>query len=61
MSILMQAANALSYLHAKDIIHGRLSAQNIFLENKVLSSSLLSINQYLALINFNLNLIFLSF
>ena len=42
MSILMQTANALSYLHAKDIIHGRLSAQNIFLENKVLSSSMLS-------------------
>ena len=37
----MQAANALSYLHAKDIIHGRLSAQNIFLENKVLLSILL--------------------
>ena len=40
MSILMQVANALSYLHAKDIIHGRLSSQNIFLENKVLVSML---------------------
>ena len=40
MSILIQAANALSYLHAKDIIHGRLSSQNIFLENKVLVSML---------------------
>ena len=40
MSILIQAANALSYLHAKDIIHGRLSSQNIFLESKVLVSML---------------------
>ena len=35
MSILVQTVNALSYLHAKDIIHGRLSSHNIFLENKV--------------------------
>ena len=35
MSILTQTALALSYLHAKEIVHGRLSAHNIFLETKV--------------------------
>lgn len=35
LSVLRQTANAFSYLHAKGIIHGRLSAHNIFLENKV--------------------------
>ena len=35
VSILTQTALALSYLHAKEIVHGRLSAHNIFLETKV--------------------------
>ena len=35
LAILQQTANALSYLHAKGISHGRLSAHNIFLETKV--------------------------
>jgi len=35
LSILRQTANAFSYLHAKGITHGRLSAHNIFLETKV--------------------------
>ena len=39
-SILTQVANAFSYLHAKNIIHGRLSDHNIFLEKKVMVSIL---------------------
>ena len=35
LSILRQTANALSYLHCRGIVHGRLSAHNIFLESKV--------------------------
>ena len=35
LCILRQTVNAFSYLHAKDITHGRLSSQNIFLESKV--------------------------
>ena len=35
LSVLRQTANAFSYLHAKGIVHGRLSAHNIFLETKV--------------------------
>jgi len=35
LSIIRQIADAFSYLHAKNIIHGRLSAHNIFLESKV--------------------------
>ena len=30
-----QVANALGYLHSKDIIHGRICSRNIFLEPKV--------------------------
>ena len=35
LCILRQTVNAFSYLHAKDIVHGRLSSQNIFLERTV--------------------------
>ena len=35
LSVLRQTAEAFSYLHAKGISHGRLSAHNIFLESKV--------------------------
>ena len=35
LSILRQTSNALSYLHCKGIIHGRLSSHNIFLETTV--------------------------
>jgi kinase suppressor of Ras 2 len=35
LALLRQTADALSYLHAKGITHGRLSAHNIFLEAKV--------------------------
>ena len=35
LSILRQTANAMSYLHCKGIVHGRLSAHNIFLESTV--------------------------
>lgn len=35
LSILRQVANAMSYLHCKGIVHGRLSAHNIFLESTV--------------------------
>ena len=35
LSILRQTVNAFSYLHAKNISHGRLSSHNIFLESKV--------------------------
>ena len=35
LSVLRQTVNALCYLHAKNISHGRLSSQNIFLESKV--------------------------
>ena len=35
LSVLRQTAEAFSYLHAKGISHGRLSAHNIFLEPKV--------------------------
>ena len=35
LSILRQTANALSYLHCKGIVHGRLSSHNIFLETTV--------------------------
>lgn len=35
MSIACQVANALGYLHAKDITHGRLCSRNVFLEPKV--------------------------
>lgn len=35
MSIAKQVANALGYLHAKDIVHGRICSRNIFLEHKV--------------------------
>ena len=34
-SVLRQTVNAFCYLHAKNISHGRLSSQNIFLESKV--------------------------
>lgn len=30
-----QMANALGYIHSRGIVHGRLSSQNVFLENKV--------------------------
>ena len=40
MSILVQVNNALSYLHEKNITHGRLSSKNIFLLEKVLVSPL---------------------
>ena len=30
-----QIAHALGYLHAKDIVHGRLCSRNVFLESKV--------------------------
>ena len=32
---LFQIAHALGYLHAKDIVHGRLCSRNVFLESKV--------------------------
>jgi len=35
LSIIRQVADAFSYLHAKGIVHGRLSAHNIFLESRV--------------------------
>ena len=35
LSILRQIVNAFSYLHAKNLTHGRLSSHNIFLESKV--------------------------
>ena len=35
LSILRQTVNAFCYLHAKNISHGRLASQNIFLESKV--------------------------
>ena len=35
LAILRQTANALSYLHCKGILHGRLSTHNIFLESSV--------------------------
>lgn len=35
MSIANQVANALGYIHAKNITHGRLCSRNIFLEHKV--------------------------
>jgi len=35
MSIVCQIAHALGYLHAKDIVHGRLCSRNVFLESKV--------------------------
>ena len=35
MSIACQVANALGYLHAKDITHGRVCSRNVFLEPKV--------------------------
>ena len=34
-SFLFQVANALGYIHAKNITHGRLCSRNIFLEHKV--------------------------
>ena len=40
LCILRQTVNAFSYLHSKNIVHGRLSSQNIFLERKVLVSLL---------------------
>ena len=40
LSILRQTANAMSYLHCRGIVHGRLSSHNIFLE-KVVKVSLL--------------------
>ena len=35
MSIAYQVANALGYLHSKDIVHGRICSRNVFLEPKV--------------------------
>ena len=35
LSVLRQTANAFSYLHCRGILHGRLSAHNIFLESTV--------------------------
>ena len=34
-SFFFQIAHALGYLHAKDIVHGRLCSRNVFLESKV--------------------------
>ena len=30
-----QLSNAMGYLHAKDIVHGRISSRNVFLEGKI--------------------------
>ena len=35
VSVSKQLANAVGYLHAKDIVHGRISSRNVFLERKV--------------------------
>ncbi|XP_059081900.1 tyrosine-protein kinase receptor TYRO3-like [Tigriopus californicus] len=35
LSIAKQLSNAMGYLHAKNIIHGRISSRNVFLETKV--------------------------
>ena len=35
MSIGKQIANAIGYLHAKNIIHGRICSRNVFLESKI--------------------------
>jgi serine/threonine protein kinase len=35
VSVAKQLANAIGYLHAKSIVHGRISTRNVFLENKV--------------------------
>ena len=35
ISIAKQLCNALGYLHAKDIVHGRICSRNVFLESKV--------------------------
>ena len=35
ISVAKQLSNAIGYLHAKDIIHGRISSKNVFLEGKV--------------------------
>jgi serine/threonine protein kinase len=35
VSMAKQLANAMGYLHAKDIVHGRVSSRNVFLERKV--------------------------
>ena len=34
-NLFFQIAHALGYLHAKDIVHGRLCSRNVFLESKV--------------------------
>ena len=35
VQVARQLANALGYIHSRGIVHGRLSSQNVFLENKV--------------------------
>ena len=35
MAVCSGVAHAIGYLHAKDIVHGRISSKNVFLEPKV--------------------------